>query len=283
MLANQIPNPKSQTPSPQTTTRLALGFGIWVLGFGIFFSACAARRFTLPTDPGMPLPDFAQIHAQVSAACAGVRTMTAELGMSGRAGDQRPRGTIVAGFERPSSMRLEGVGPFGRRVFTLAASDKAATLLYEGEGRVLRNAPEAILAALIGVNLSPADLQAILTGCVVSAPRATGGRLHANGLASIDLESGAVLYLQRQAAQWTLRAARRDGWQIEYPEWSGRFPRSVRLVSSSPDVRVDLTTTIAQLETNADLDPAAFRVDVPPDARPLTLEELRQAGPLRGK
>jgi hypothetical protein len=254
------------------------------LGFGIFFSACAARRFSPPTDPGTPFPDFAPIHSQLSAACTGVRTMTAELGLSGRAGDQRlGGGRIVAGFERPSSIRLEAVGPLARRVFTLAGRDGSATLLYEGDPRVLRNTPpDAILAALTGLNLSPGDLQAILTGCVVPSPRAKAGRLHANGLASIDLESGAVLYLQRRADQWTLRAARRDSWQIEYPEWAGRFPASVRLVSSSPDVRVDVTTTISQVETNVDIDPAAFRVEVPAGARPLTLEELRQAGPLRG-
>jgi hypothetical protein len=253
------------------------------LGFGIFISGCAARRLTLPTDPGSPLPDFAQVHSQLSMACSGVRTMTAELGLSGRAGDQRLRGPIVAGFERPSSMRLEAVGLLGRRVFTLAARDGTATLLLENPARILRNQPpEAILAALTGVNLSPGDLQAILTGCVVPSPRATAGRVHANGMASIDLQSGAAIYLQRQAGQWAIRAGRRDGWQIEYPEWAGRFPRSVRLESSSPDVRVDLTTTISQLETNADIDPAAFRVEAPPGVGALTLEELRQAGPLRG-
>ena len=216
-------------------------------------------------------------------ACSGVRTLTAELGLSGRAGDQRLRGPIVAGFERPSSMRLEAVGLLGRRVFTLVARDGSGTLLLEGEARILRNAPpDAILAALTGVNLSPGDLQAILTGCVVPSPRPTAGRLHGNGLASIDLESGATIYLQRQANQWRLRAARRNGWQIEYAAWEGQFPRSVRLESASPDARVDLTTTISQLETNTDLDPAAFRVDAPAGARPLTLEELRQAGPLRG-
>jgi hypothetical protein len=56
----------------------------------------------------------------------------------------------------------------------------------------------------------------------------------------------------------------------------------VRLQSTSGDVAVDLTTTISERVTNEDIDPAAFRVDAPADARPLTLDELRQAGPLRG-
>ena len=259
-----------------------LGFGVWGLGFLLI--ACGPRRLTLPADPGSPLPDFAQIHAQLSAACTGVRTLTAEIGLSGRAGDQRLRGRVVAGFERPASMRLEAVGPLGRRVFTLVARDGSATLFYESESRVLRNAPpQDILGALTGVTLSPGDLQAILTGCVVPSPRPTGGRLHGNGWASIDLESGAMIYLVRQAGQWQLRAARREGWQIDYPQWQGRFPQTVRMESASVDVPVDVTTEISQLETNVDLDAAAFRVDVPADARPLTLAELRAVGPLSGK
>ncbi|MBI4266658.1 MAG: hypothetical protein HY657_20000, partial [Acidobacteria bacterium] len=59
----------------------------------------------LPTDPGTPFPEFALVHAQVAAGCAGARTLTAELGLSGRAGGQRVRGRVIAGFERPASMR----------------------------------------------------------------------------------------------------------------------------------------------------------------------------------
>src|SRR6266513_369518 len=90
--------------------------------------------------------------------------------------------------------------------------------------------------------LCPADLQAILTGCVVPMPQAIDARQHANGWASIDLLGGATLYLEpvRKSAavgrtlsgspnpgapnsgspHWQLRAARRAGWQIEYQAWS---------------------------------------------------------------
>ena len=42
----------------------------------------------------------------------------------------------------------------------------------------------------------------------------------------------------------------------------------------------DLSIHISQFETNAVLGPAVFRVDVPNDAVPLTLDELQKAGPL---
>ena len=213
--------------------------------------------------------------------------LTAELSLSGRAGRQKIRGRVVAGFAPPSSMRLEGVAPFGPPAFILAARGDMAVLLLPRDSRVLRGArPEEVLGALTGVALGPADLQAILTGCVVSAPRATTGRLHANGWASIDLMAGATLYLEPGGRvspglpRWQLRAARRSGWHIEYPMWIGVFPQSVRLESEDAALMVDLTASLSQVETTVDLDEKAFTVDLPTDAEPITLDQLRQNGPL---
>jgi hypothetical protein len=154
-------------------------------------------------------------------------------------------------------MRLEGVPPFGQPVFMLATQGGDAVLLLPRDQRVLRGQPpQAILEALVGVNFAPADLLAILTG--------------------------GKLYLRR-TSQWQLRAAQRDGWQLEYTMGQSQFPASVRLTSESQKVPVDLTTGLSELETNVDLDPAAFRIDVPPDAKPLTLDELRESGPLRAR
>ena len=232
---------------------------------------------------------------QLSAACAGVRTLTAEIALSGRAGRQKLRGRVVAGFARPASMRLEGLAPFGAPAFILAARGGDAVLLLPRDARVLRGAkPEDILGALTGVALGSADLQAILTGCVVPEPQAIDARRHANGWASIDLFGGATLFLEpvrgkpappggqtvSGSPDWQIRAARRAGWRIEYPAWSGSFPQSVRLQSDQPALMVDLIATLSQIETNKNLDGAAFTVNVPQGAEPLTLDELRDSGPL---
>lgn len=259
------------------------GFCLLPFAFCIAVSACAARRIELPTGPGSPFPEVAQVHAQVSAACTGIRTLTAELALAGRAGGRSLRGRVVAGFERPASMRLEGVAPFGSPAFILAARGDTATLLLPRDNRVLRGArAEEILGALTGVTLAPADLQAILTGCVAAAPRATGGRLHRDGWASIDLAGSATIYLQRRDAAWQVRAARRAAWRIEYPAWQSGLPQTVRLQSEDRSLDVTLTATLSQLETNVDLDPAAFEVNVPASALELTIDELRDAGPLKG-
>ena len=245
--------------------------------------ACARTVRKMPPEVARDhFADPAAIHAALTAACAGVRTLTAELGLSGRAGGERIRGRAVAGFEAPRSMRLEGLAPFGAPAFIMAASARGTTLLLPRDGRVLRGAkPEEILGALTGVALAPADLLAILTGCVVPDGTPVGGWQHRNGWTSIELVGGTRLYAAGGRGGLRLRAARRGEWQIEYREWQGRFPADVRLTSSGGGVEVDVRAQISQLEANVAVDPAAFTVDVPASAVPIELDDLRAAGPLR--
>ena len=253
----------------------------FALCVAVLTASCAQKTLTLPTGRGTALPDAADLHTGISKACAGVRTLTAELSMSGTAGGQRLRGRALVGFEAPDAMRLEGVAPIGPPAFILVAKGGEATLLLPRDERVLRDEkPGAILGALTGVMLAPADLEAILTGCVVPSPKVASGS-ELGGWVILELEGGATLYLRRDRGTLQLRAARRDNWQIEYPQWQGSFPGAVRLVSTG-EPAVDITAQLAQLETNIDIDAAAFTVDVPNDTAPITLEELRQAGPLRG-
>src|SRR5688572_4301295 len=118
----------------------------WALGLCLLAASCAPRLVSLPSDPGAPLPDFAETYRTITAACAGVRTLTAELGLSGRAGGQGVRGRAIVGFERPQSMRLEGVAPFGPPAFIMVSRDMRGTLLLPRDNRVVRDeAPEQIL------------------------------------------------------------------------------------------------------------------------------------------
>jgi len=261
-------------------TRRRVAFSIACL---VLTTACGARRIPLPTDTGSPLPNYSEIHAEVTKSCRGARTLTAEIGLRGRAGTRRLSGRLVSGFERPASMRLEMVAPFGPAGFILVTRGAQAVLLLPRDERVVRGeSAEAILGALTGVTLGPADLQALLTGCILPESKPVSGRLHANGWASIELEGGATMYLRRMGS-WQISAGRRNGWEVEYPMWQGAFPQVIRLQSAAQQAAVDMTATLAQIEVNTDLKPATFDVDIPAGTAPLSLDELRQAGPLGEK
>jgi hypothetical protein len=181
-------------------------------------------------------------------------------------------------------MRLEILAGPGAPAFVLAASGTRAALLIPRERRVVRDAPpEEILGALTGVTLGPADLLAILTGCVLPDPTSTGGRLHRNGWASIELSGGATVYLEKAGPGWRVRGATRGPWRIEYPEWAAGapYPARVRLSASTP-IAIDLKVAVSQIDTGKDLSDGVF--DLPDGGeRPLTLDELREMGPLGGQ
>jgi len=249
-------------------------------------AACGPKQVVLPSDPGTPLADYSTIYNQVTSGCRDIRSLTAEVSLSGRANGERLAGTLLAGFRKPESMRLEfRARLLGTPIFLLAANPTGATLLLQRDNQVVRDPKaEDILGALTGIALSPADFLAILTGCVVPAPQATGGRSHQDGWASIDLGDRTTIYLQRVGARWRLRAARRGDWQIEYVEWpdASTLPTKVQLMTTKP-VAVDLRATLAQMESNVDLPDSAFTVRVPAGAETISLDDIRRAGPLRGQ
>src|SRR5688500_5862835 len=90
-------------------------------------AACAPPRSpALPTGSGTPFPNFQAAYEEAVSECRSARRVVAELGLSGRAGDQRLGGRIVAGFAEPAAIRLEGV-VLGRTVFILVSKDAAGT------------------------------------------------------------------------------------------------------------------------------------------------------------
>jgi hypothetical protein len=253
-------------------------------------SACAARRFEPPTGAGQPLPEFTRIFEDATKACRDVRTLTAEAGLSGRLAGQRVRGRLHMGLADQNSLRLELVAPFGPPGFVLVAQGGEGTLLLPRDNAVVKAAPATeLIDALAGLSLSPDELRAVATGCVAPAAKPTGGQQYPNGLAAIALEGGAMAYIDTRgsgsgssgssgpSAAPRIVAASRPGLDIEYGKPMNGLPRLIRLRSGT---RADLTLDLAQVDLNVTLEPAAFKVDIPADARSLTLEELRKNGPL---
>ncbi len=245
--------------------------------------ACASRGLQLPTGVGEAFPDYPQALQEAARTCRDVRSLSAELAISGRVSGGRLRGRVIAGLAAPGRLRLEGTAPFGPPVFILVADGSTATLLLPRDNRVLTGEPAAaILHALVGLDLGPTDLLAILTGCVVPDPQAIGGRAYSAGWAGIDLANGATAYLQRDLQQrWRIRAGLRPPLRIEY-EWpAGAGPTAVRLqVASDAEIGSDLRVGLSQVDLNMPLAAEVFAVTVPAGATPITLAELKQVGPL---
>ena len=258
--------------------------GIAVLAAAI--AACAPPRPpALPAGSGAPFPDFAGAYGQATAGCANVKTFTAVLAMSGRAGGTKLRGRLEAGFAAPASMRLEGIAPFGRPIFVLTAADETGTLVLTRDNRVLSGAPAAsIVDALVGVPLGAAAMRNIVEGCGLGgAAPPTAGRTYANSWAAIEF-ADQVVYIQRVSDRWRLAATQRGTLTVFYADYDRERPATIRLrVEDGGRVTADITLRVSQADVNTSLDASAFDADIPPDAEPLTLEELRRAGPLGDK
>jgi hypothetical protein len=247
-------------------------------------TSCARRPPALPGGAGTPLPDYAAIYAQATAQCGGVRTFAGLLELSGRAaGSRLPRARIEAGFAAPNQIRLEARAPVGRPIFVLAARRaEDATLLLPRDKRVLSGAPaDVIIEALTGVLLGADDLRAIVSGCGPGLVEPTSGRMHDHGWIAI-VGGDLTVWLRRVEGVWRIAAAARSGLEIRYDEFQSGRPAAIRIRTSpaAGAVASDLTIRVSDVDINVPLGPVVFQVEVPEDAAPLTLDELRRAGPL---
>jgi hypothetical protein len=255
---------------------------VLLLSLAAALPACAPKRIDLPTGPGAPSADAAAAYDEAVRECRGVRTMQVTLGLSGRAGDTTLRGNVDAGFEAPDRIRLEGRHPLGRPVFILVAGGGRSTLYMPRDDRVLRDVPaESIVEALVGVSLAPAELRSLVSGCGFGVAGPADGREYSGGYVAVSTGEPTT-YLRREQNVWRVVAAARPPLTVLYSGFVRGRPSTLRVVSTGTP-RADLTVRLSDVNINVPMEAAVFAVDVPPAAHPLTLEELRQAGPLGGQ
>lgn len=238
----------------------------------------------LPSGPGVPAPDAADALAQATLACRAVSSITAEVAASGSVAGRRMRARLLVGLAAPASARLEAFA-YSQQVFIFVARDNDATLLLTREGRVFEHGrPAEVLEAVTGLPLDAAQLRMTLTGCASIAEAKQGRRL-ADDWRVVTQDTGA-LYLHRESssAPWRLVAAvHRDTtgpeWRAEYLDFENGLPQSIRLASSDAR-RFNVRLTLSQVEINVPLEPVVFTVKIPPSAERITLQQLRESGPL---
>lgn len=251
--------------------------GVVSLVLAVGLSACAVKVPPRPVGTAASDPSAAQVFADVTRQCRGLRTLTAEIALSGRAAGERIRsGRLHAGFASPESVRLEAVAPFGPPVFILAARAGEATVLFPRDNRVLPSTPVAsVLERLTGLNLGADDLRLVLSGCLVAEPNATAGQSWPNGWKAVTLAPDRVAYLREVRGAWVIAAADYATWRIDYADHLNSWPRTVR-VRGADGSQVDLTARLDQFQINVDLPDTAFTVDVPPNTERITIDDLRR-------
>lgn len=242
---------------------------------------CAPKAPTLPSGGGAPFPGFGSAYAQATGGCEGVKTLSAVMSLSGRTGKQRLRGRIDAGLEAPDRIVLEAVAPFGRAFFVLAGAGNDSTLVLPRDGRFLRGEkPDAIVEAVTGVALGPADLRMVLAGCGMPGGPPASAQSFDGGWASVDTGE-TTTWLRQMDGKWRVAAATRGTVAVHYADYGDSRPATVRIrMTTAGDVGADLTLRLSELDVNVPLDPGVFTLEVPAGATPITLEELRRAGPM---
>ena len=255
-----------------------------VLAAACLTAACGTPLMTLPQGPGAPAADAAPAWIAATERCRAIQSVSLVVSISGRVGGERLRARMLAGLATPSSVFLDIPAPFGASVFMLGAVGDNATLLLPRDRRVLTEArPAEMLEAITGVYLDAGDLRRTLTGCIETDGAATGSAIGENWRV-VPGAADAYVRRERADAPWQLvavvqRPAGRAAWRAEYRDFEAGLPRTVRLVSDV-EGRFDLRLSLSQVEIDAPLPASTFQIVVPAGFTPLTIEELRRAGPL---
>jgi hypothetical protein len=251
---------------------------------GAAASSCAPKLAALPGGPGTPFADYAAAYADAIGRCRGVRTFAGVIDLSGRVADERLRARIDAGFAEPGRIRLEGQPPalaFGRPIFILAGDATDATLVLPRDRRYLTGVPAAdIVEALTGVTLTADQLRSVVGGCGLGAGEPSAGRAYANGWIAVEV-GDTTTWLQNVRGAWQPRAAVRGPLEVRYEEFGGAHPTRIRIRTApkGSGQASDLTLRLSDVDINIDLAPGVFEVEIPKDATPMTLDELRRARP----
>lgn len=256
-------------------------------------ASCGTPLIKLPGGPGTPAGDGAVVSAEATAACRGINTITLEMSVHGSAQGRRLRGRLTAGLATPASARLEAVASFGQPLFVFVARNGDASLLLPRDNRLLEHGrPEDVLEAVAGVPIDAAALRSLVSGCPRSASGGTNGLENVRSLGEnwrVAADESDTVYFQRvPPGRWRLVATLHPpgpsgtGWRAEYSMFDDNLPRKVHLVSQ-PSGRFDLELDLSQVELNVTLGPEVFQLQQTAAAAPITLDDLRQSGPLGQK
>jgi hypothetical protein len=255
-----------------------------LLPVAFLLTSCAPRAsFSIPTGAGVPAPEAALAWTQASEACRGADSLSAELRVTGKAAQQRLHSATLHGaVTSRDQIYFEMPVPFGAPGFVLAGTGARATLLLPRDKRVLTARADDIVEALVGLKLGPKQLLAVLAGCVDQSAQVSEAQRFGD-LIAVTTPAGRV-FLREGPGGWRVAAAATGTLIVDYQKLAGLWPSQVRITTAAGATpALDLSIGLSQVEINGQLDASIFSPNVPVDATPLTLQQLRDAGPLGEK
>jgi hypothetical protein len=104
--------------------------------------------------------------------------LRARIRVSVRGPDGRGHATVLVGFARPDSLRLEIPGPAGARIVVVAREGRLTAVFPPQRAVYLGRASAADLEAVLGVGLAPDEIMDLLVGAPsprIASPRVRWG------------------------------------------------------------------------------------------------------------
>ncbi len=243
---------------------------------------CATHVFVPPAGAGEPFPDAAAAWADATHACRGASTYAASVRVHGKVASESLNATIITVVTRADQLALSVPVMFGPPAFVLGGGADKATLWLPREKRVLTARADDIVEALTGLRLTPRGLLAILTGCVGEADAVTASAQYGK-MGAITTADGRM-FVEPRDGRWRLMRGFVGELLVEYQQIDGDWPRALRITTNAGHApAVSLSMTMDQIDVNVPQDAKTFVVSPSPDVTPMTLDDLRAAGPLREK
>jgi hypothetical protein len=204
------------------------------------------------------------------------------LHVRGKVAQESLSANIITLVTRADQISLSVPVMFGSPAFVLGGSADSATLWLPRNERVLTARADEILEALTGLRLGPRALLAVLDGCVAQADAVTASARY-GPLGAITTDDGRM-FLEQRDGRWRITRALTAGLIVEYSDIQGDWPRALRITTEAGHTpAVSLSMTIDQIDVNLPREAKDFVVNVAGNAAPMTLDDLRAAGPLREK
>jgi hypothetical protein len=253
---------------------------LWAVAMGSV--SCAAHRFVMPSGRGEPAPDAAANWDEATRDCRSVRAMSATLVVGGKAGSSIPDLDVFTGATADGGIYLEARYSQSA-LFTFGGTAERATLVLQADNRFIIDRADRILDALASVAIGPDRWLALLSGCATTTPAMQSAERF--GKQVVVTTGGGRVVLESRDSRWRTVGAAFDHLTVRYDQWLPSAPAHWVLASApgvSPDVALDVRVRDPHINDPA-IDPARFAPPLPAGATVMTLDELRESGPLQRK